>query len=475
MIAYNLLEFFIDFNDFVDERNKLIRKKFVLTSDATIVDVEWIKLNAKQRIVADVIYFVVDDVYNEFIEKFANVSYLFFLDDSSDTEKIFVQNIVMSKLRFEEHIVFVVVSSDIVATLLNENQTAHARFKISLNSIAESTCNIKKKIDRNNLLKQIKLIFWDEFLMQRKFDMLTINRTLFDICDVDERVFFKSKMIYFCDDFRQILSVCSSRNKNHIVDTSLQKISFWKKMNILHLIENMRLKNSNLFEQRRFETVEFVEKILNIDNVIITVIFNDDDKNWISWRHDFLSDIDNSSIELIKKIYSQLKIAFSDADYLRQRVILVIVNIDVKRINNVCVDVLFEQIHFKFSNDKIADSKLKKKFSSECFHNYNEISISSHILRLKVDMFIMLFRNIRFFVICNDTRARFTRVTFHVLKIEMMSNKSIDEKILIFRISLDSKNDEINKNRRKIVLCQFTRRQYFIRAIFVMTINKSQN
>ena len=50
-------------------------------------------------------------------------------------------------------------------------------------------------------------------------------------------------------------------------------------MNILHLIENMRLRNSNLFEQRRLETIEFVEKILNIDNVIITVIFNDDDKN----------------------------------------------------------------------------------------------------------------------------------------------------------------------------------------------------
>ena len=87
----------------------------------------------------------------------------------------------------------------------------------------------------------------------------------------------------------------------------------------------------------------------------------------------------------------------------------------------------------------------------------------------------MFFRNIRFFVMCNDIRARLTRVTFHVLKIEMISNKSIDEKILIFRISLDSKNDKISENRKKIVSCQFTKRQYFIRAIFVMIINKSQN
>ena len=153
---------------------------------------------------------------------------------------------------------------------------------------------------------------------------------------------------------------------------------------------------------------------------------------------------------MIKKIYLIFKIAFSDVDYLKQRVILVIVNIDVKRINNVCVNDLYDQIHFKYNSDKIANSKMKKKFSSKCFHNYNEISLSIYILRLKMNMLIMFFRNIRFFVMCNDIRARFTRLIFYVLKIEMMSNKSIDEKILIFRISFDSKNDEINKNRKKL-------------------------
>ena len=89
-------------------------------------------------------------------------------------------------------------------------------------------------------------------------------------------------------------------------------------------------------------------------------------------------------------------------------------------------------------------------------------------------MFIMFFRNIRFFIMCNNIRIRLTRVTFHVLKIEMMLNKSIDKKILIFRISLDSKNNEINKNRSKIILCQLIKRQFSIRAVFAMIINKSQ-
>ena len=234
----------------------------------------------------------------------------------------------------------------------------------------------------------------------------------------------------------------------------------------------MRLKNFNFNEIDRLNAREFAQKMLNIDNVIIIVIFNDDNKSWISWHYDFLTN--NSLTNIIKQIYFEFKNIFSNVEYLKQQIILVIVNIDVKRINNVCVINLYDQIHFKYNNDKIVDSKMKKKNSFEYFHNYDEISLSFYILQLKMNIFIMFFRNIRFFIMCNDIRAKLTRVTFHVLKIEMISNKSIDEKILIFRISLDSKNDEINKNRKKIVSCQFIKRQFSIRAIFVMTINKSQ-
>ena len=124
---------------------------------------------------------------------------------------------------------------------------------------------------------------------------------------------------------------------------------------------------------------------------------------------------------------------------------------------------MFYSINF-ISNTIITKSQIRKekKNSFEYFHKYDEISLSFHILRLKINMFIMFFRNIRFSIMCNDIRAKFTRVTFYVLKIEMISNKSINEKILIFRISLNSKNDEINKKRKKIVSCQFIKRQFFM-------------
>ena len=58
-----------------------------------------------------------------------NLKQLFLLNDSSETNKTFVQNIVMNKLRFEKIIVFVVISFDITIILLNDNSIAHVRFK----------------------------------------------------------------------------------------------------------------------------------------------------------------------------------------------------------------------------------------------------------------------------------------------------------------------------------------------------------
>ena len=120
LIVYDLFEFIIDFNEYVDERNKLIRKKLILTFDTIIAEIDWIKLNENQRVVVEIIYFVVDEINDEYFEKSVDVNHFFF-DDFEDTKKNFVQNIVLSKLRFENHIVLIVIFFDIVVILLNEN------------------------------------------------------------------------------------------------------------------------------------------------------------------------------------------------------------------------------------------------------------------------------------------------------------------------------------------------------------------
>ena len=76
----------------------------------------------------------IEIIINAMRENEHDLKQLFFLDDLESTNKIFVQNIVMTKLRFEKFIVLVVAFFDIAITLLNDDQIAHARFKISLDS-----------------------------------------------------------------------------------------------------------------------------------------------------------------------------------------------------------------------------------------------------------------------------------------------------------------------------------------------------
>ena len=400
----------------------------------------------------------------------------FFLNDSNETNKIFVQNIVMNKFRSKKIIVFVVISFDITIILLNDDSTAHIRFKKILNFNVYNFCDIFKKFDRVNFIQKIKLIFWNESFMQRKYDMLIVNRIISNMCsfiDVHEQIFFDDKIVCFCDDFKQILFVCSNMNRNDIVRSCIQIISFWKNIYILRLTINMRFQNRTLNKKNRFAVVNFAREIIESDNAITTIIQNDDDKENISWNHEFIEN--NSQLNLIKTLYFDFEIRFSNIEYLKQRIILAIINVDVDVINNICVNRLFDSINNKFNFNRVVDSKMIEEFSSKCFHRYDETSLSFCIFRLKMNMFIMLFRNIKSFVMCNETRIRLIRIIVSVFEIEIIVNKSIDERILISRISLNLKNDEINKNRKKFVSCQFIRRQFSIRFAFVIIINKSQN
>ena len=361
----------------------------------------------------------------------------------------------MTKLRFENRIVLVVASSNIIVTLLNDDQTTHARFKISLDFDALNICDIKKSTNRCELIRKTNLIFWDETLMQRKHEMIAINRTINDLCDVDKNILFNDKIVCFCDDFKQYLSIVFNKSSRTIINICIQDVFFWDEIHLLRLNINMRLHDFNLIEQKRREIAQFAKKMLKIDDVVIieSRVIDNETKKMTLWNHDFL--MNNTQSRLIDSIYLTLRYILFDVEYLRERVILVVVNVDVRRINNNCVNRLMSDMHLKYSSNILVDSKMREKYDDECFHNYDEISLSSHVLRLKIDMSIMIIRNLKLFVMCNDTRARLTHVDRNVLKTKVIDEKHVDIKILISRISLQSKDDESNRERRRNVSCSF--------------------
>ena len=465
MTAYGLPEPTIDFNDLQVEKNRLIREAMELAPTAEFAEAEWAKLNDDQRLAADTIVNALR--HNEF-----NVGELFFLDGPGGTGKTFVQNTVMAKLRSQGHIVLAVASSGIAATLLDGGQTAHARFKIPLDSDSQSTCNIEGGTDLSALIKAAKVIFWDEAPMQRKYDMLAVSRTLSDFCHVEDTVPFGGKVVIFCGDFRQTLPVCPNKPRGTIVACCLQHAIFWKDTQILRLTINMRLRDPRLTEQGRRDAAQFAAEVLEVGNATTTLIPSGSKDGWVPWSRGFIKD--NTQAGIVKTIYPDLSRNLPDSDYLGERAILAVVNVDVGRINNACVEQLSGNVQLKFSEDKAVDEALREEFPSEAFHNCDEPSLPPHVLRLKVGMPLMILRNLDPPVQCNGTRVRLTRITPHVLETEVISGKCKGERVLIPRIPLFSKDDEVGRGRRKAVPCQFSRRQFPVRPAFAMTINKSQ-
>ena len=472
LAAYDLPELTIDFGQFTMEKNRLIREELSLASDPEVASTQWDKFNADQSAAASTIVEAVET--NTFTEHTLidedEEPHLFFLDGPGGTGKTFVQNTVMAKLRSEGKIVLAVASSGIAATLLDGGQTAHARFKIPLDSEDSSMCDIKKGTDRCELIRKASMIFWDEAPMQRKYDFLAVSRTISDLCDVDERIPFGGKVVCFCGDFRQCMPVVPNAPPGTIINMCIQKTPFWSRVRILRLTINMRLQNPDLSKEGRREAAAFAKQVLEVGDAVTTQ--NIDGQMKIPWTHGFIPK--NSQQGLIDAIYPDLQRTPPEASYLGERAILAVANLDVGHINNACVDRLAGQVYLRYSNNTPVDPDLTEEFGDECFHHYDEASLPPHILRLKIGMPVMVIRNLDPPVECNGTRARLTQIGAKVLEAEVIGGKPAVTKILIPRIPLNSKNDEGGRNRRTRVPCPFTRRQFPVRPAFAMTINKSQ-
>ena len=78
----------------------------------------------------------------------------------------------------------------------------------------------------------------------------------------------------------------------------------------------MRLQYRTLNKENRFAVVNFAREILEIDNAITTIIQNDDNKKNFHNITNSLKIIQN--LILIKTLYFDLEIRFSNVEYLKQ-------------------------------------------------------------------------------------------------------------------------------------------------------------
>ncbi len=87
---------------------------------------------------------------------------VFFLDDAGGLGKTFVYNVLLALVRRDGHVTIGVAFSGIVALLLEGGRIAHLVFKIPIALGRDSMCSIPVQSDFAELLREAKLIIWDE-------------------------------------------------------------------------------------------------------------------------------------------------------------------------------------------------------------------------------------------------------------------------------------------------------------------------
>ena len=187
---------------------------------------------------------------------------LFFLLSAGGGGKTHISNTIAAAIRSQGKVALCVASSAIAALLLDGGRTAHSRFKIPIPINDTSTCNIAKGDHMHGVLKETKLIIWDEAPMQHHYGPEAVNRTIQDLLNNKDDPNQKDRLfggitILFVGDFRQTLPVVPRGSRAQIVDASLRRSMLWEHIQVLHLKQNMRLDQTP-------ESITFAQWLLKV-------------------------------------------------------------------------------------------------------------------------------------------------------------------------------------------------------------------
>ncbi|XP_076898242.1 uncharacterized protein LOC143551765 [Bidens hawaiensis] len=283
-------------------------------------------LTDEQRKVFDVIMNAVE----------ANKGGVFFLYGNGGTGKTFLWKTLSVAIRSKGQIVLNVASNGIASLLLSGGRTAHSRFHIPINLNEDSTCSIKPGSDDAHLLKETKLIIWDEAPMIHKHAFEALDRTMTDVLtpntSINSGIPFGGKVIVFGGDFRQVLPVITNGSRQQIVNASLCSSYVWGKCKLLRLTKNVRLTigaQASDIEQ----TNQFGKWLLDIGEG--NVGGSNDGEATIDIPHDLLINDSYDPIQsLIDFVYPSILQNIKNIEFFHERAILAPTNEDVQDIND---------------------------------------------------------------------------------------------------------------------------------------------
>ena len=144
-----------------------------------------------------------------------------FIDGPGGTGKTYLYEALLHAVRGRGEIAIACAWSGIAAILLPGGRTCHSRFGLPVPLPRDSvTSSIAAQSSRAEVLRQARLIVWDEAPMAPKEALEAADSLLRDLMNTDER--FGGKVIVLGGDFRQVLPVMPHCSREDIVFHSIR-------------------------------------------------------------------------------------------------------------------------------------------------------------------------------------------------------------------------------------------------------------
>ncbi|KAH0712369.1 hypothetical protein KY289_008328 [Solanum tuberosum] len=172
---------------------------------------------------------------------------LFFVDGPGGTGKTYLYRVLLANVRSNGMIALTSSISGVAATILPGGRTTHSRFGIPLQANETTMTNMSKQGGGAKLIRQAKLIIWDEAPMAKRHTIETVDRSFRDIMDSDKP--FGCKVMVFGGDFCQVLPVVPKSTCSEMVDASLVRSYLWPLMKKIQLSTNMRARADTTFSE----------------------------------------------------------------------------------------------------------------------------------------------------------------------------------------------------------------------------------
>ena len=145
--------------------------------------------------------------FDEIVERVeAQQPGLFFIDGPGGCGKTFLYEALLHHVRGHGHIALACAWSGIATVLLEGGRTCHSRFGLPVPMPREDvTSSVKAQSARAEVLRQARLIVWDEAPMAPREALECVDMLLRDLLGND--LPFGGKVLVLGGDFRQVLLV----------------------------------------------------------------------------------------------------------------------------------------------------------------------------------------------------------------------------------------------------------------------------